>query len=161
MLGVTGPGSRGIFDLNQGVYTVMSYNSVLPMFQRFHERIKNVQLENLDFETCMYDYDSPGTVHYLDPPYVGTGVGVYEHAWTRDDLRRLLRAIRNMKGFCALSGYADAEIDAFDGWTDRITWDVSIGAEMKAFDENNNKEDYANVQEVDKAQEVLWIKEAK
>ncbi|MCY7397788.1 MAG: M10 family metallopeptidase C-terminal domain-containing protein, partial [Sphingomonas bacterium] len=26
MVGVTGPDSRGIFDLNQGVYTVMSYN---------------------------------------------------------------------------------------------------------------------------------------
>src|SRR3546814_12978342 len=30
MLGVAGSGSLGIYDLNQGVYTVMSYNDAYP-----------------------------------------------------------------------------------------------------------------------------------
>lgn len=137
--------------------TAMSYQSVLKLFNLYHSRILNVQLENLDFEQCALDYDSPDTVHYFDPPYIGTGAGVYEHSWSRDDLRRLLRLIPKLKGFCALSGYADEEIDACK-WSNRHTWKVGGGAEVKAFTAENNKEGHDNRNTNITSEEVLWIK---
>lgn len=130
--------------------------SGLKWFYPIHCRLQNIIIENLDFETCFNDFDSEDCVHYCDPPYIGTDPSVYKDKWTRDDLSRLLRCARNAKGFVALSGYADEQIDA-ESWSERHTWNVPANAEVKAFI-GNGKEKYVNVQEVDYVQEVLWIK---
>jgi len=132
----------------------------LKLFEPTHHRLKNVIIENLDFETCHRDFDGASAVHYFDPPYIGTDPGIYEGSWTRDDLSRLLRVCERSQGFVALSGYADEQIDSCTFWTRRETWEVSVMAEAAAFTEENNKSDLAHVKSTkDKVTEVLWIKE--
>jgi DNA adenine methylase len=129
----------------------------LPLFPIIHARLRNVTLENLDFETCMSDYDDESTVFYLDPPYAGTN-NVYEGSWSRDDLARLLRRVDKTRGFVALSSYADTQIDECKFWDERHTWEVPIMTETKGFVEGSCKEHLKDVKTTDYATEVLWIK---
>ncbi len=132
--------------------------AALPGFFGIHQRLKNVIVENLDFETCLKDFDSDDCVHYLDPPYLNTDGGVYEHKWTKDDQERLVRAVSRCKGFVALSGYANEINDSQTFWDERITWKVKANAEVKAFTAENYRIGRENVQEVDDVEECLWIR---
>lgn len=135
-------------------------HSSLKLFGAIHEHIKEKFIvENLDFEQCHKDYDSPDTVFYLDSPYIGTDPGIYEHKWTRDDTQRLLNTVGRSKGFCAVSGYADEQIDGAGFWDQRHVWEVSVNAEVRSFLPENFKAGLEHVQKVDTVQEVLWIKE--
>lgn len=134
--------------------------SSIPLFEPVHYRLQNVLLENLDFETCFNDYDSPDAVHYCDPPYIGTDPGIYEHSWTVDDLSRLLRCICNAHGFVALSGYPNELIDSQTFWTKRLEHKVPLKAEAKAYLPENNKEHMGDIKGAqDTVTEILWIKE--
>lgn len=134
-------------------------HSSLQLFMPIHYRFKNILVENLDFETCFKDFDSHDCVHYCDPPYLNTDPGLYCGGWSVDDLERLIRCIRNSHGFVALSHYSHELLDSQTFWTKRITWEVPITAEVQAFTKENNKQDFAHVQNVDYATEVLYIKE--
>ena len=118
----------------------------LEHFPKIHARIRYVQIENLDFETCFRDFDSEDTVHYFDPPYIGTDPGVYEHKWNRNDLARLIKCCHDSKGFVALSGYDDSQIQQESFWTRRESWPVKM---------KSNIEDKNTVRRT----ECLWIKE--
>ena len=52
------------------------------------ERLKNVVIENRDFESLIRVYDRPGALFYLDPPYHGTEK-YYEGGFSHDDHIRL------------------------------------------------------------------------
>lgn len=132
--------------------------SSLKLFEPIHHILRSIIVENLDFETCINDFDSSEAVIYCDPPYIGTDPSVYEHKWTRDHLSRLLRCGANSSGYFALSGYHDEQIDNESFWTNRYSWTVPANAEIKAFLSENNKSDKANVQEVDNITEYLWVK---
>jgi len=133
----------------------------LELFWPIHYRLRNVTIENLDFETCFRDFDGISAVHYFDPPYIGTDSGIYVgDAWTRDDLSRLLKCCEKAEGFVALSGYADEQIDSCKFWTNRITWEVAIMAEPHAFSETNYKAEMKDIKEgKGRAKEVLWVKD--
>lgn len=132
----------------------------LELFQSFHWKLRNFQLENLDFRTCIRDYDSHDAVIYCDPPYVGTDPGIYEHKFKESDLRDLLRLIEHGHGCYLLSGYDSPLIDSMDFWDHRYSWKVRLHSEAQAYTEENYKSDKENVQIVGLAEEVLWIKEA-
>ena len=51
-------------------------------------RLKNVVIENRDFESLIRVYDRPGALFYLDPPYHGTEK-YYEGGFSHDDHIRL------------------------------------------------------------------------
>jgi DNA adenine methylase len=132
----------------------------LELFWPIHYRLRRVIIENLDFETCFKDYDSENCVHYCDPPYIGTDPGIYAgSSWTRDDLARLLRCCEKARGFVALSGYADEQIDACTFWSKRVTWKIASMAETNAFSEENNKAQYRDIKQKTEVEEVLWIKD--
>lgn len=70
-------------------------------------RLKQVQIECLDFERLIKKYDSPNAFFYLDPPYVGT-----EHYYKStqvdfllDDHRRLASVLKGIQGKFMLSYY--------------------------------------------------------
>lgn len=132
----------------------------LKLFEPLHQKLQGFIIENLDWRVCVKDYDSFDCVHYFDPPYVGTDTGIFEHKFTRENLKELLHCIGNLQGFAALSGYADTDIDACDFWDERISWSVPISSEVMAFTKENNKQKCNRV-DYDRAEEVLWLKEAK
>lgn len=66
------------------------------------DRLKNVVIENRDFESLIKVYDRPGALFYLDPPYVGTE-SYYDADFSEQDHRRLNAILKNLKGRFILS----------------------------------------------------------
>jgi len=133
--------------------------SKLKLFPMIHSRIRNVQIENQDWERCVTDYDNPDTVFYLDPPYVDTDSGIYKSKMSHNDHRHLLDVVFSLKGFVALSGYPNPLYDERD-WDERRTWDAFISIKSAAYTDSNNKGHLKGLESRGTNTEVLWIKEA-
>lgn len=73
-----------------------------PIIRQAHHRLKTVVIENRDFESCIRQYDSPGTFFYLDPPYYGTE-DFYDAGFGKADHRRLRDVLGNVCGKWLLS----------------------------------------------------------
>lgn len=72
------------------------------------ERLRTVQIENLDFRDIIPRYDSKDTLFYLDPPYIPDTRKkrrVYDYEMSLDDHRDLVNILLNIKGKAVLSGY--------------------------------------------------------
>lgn len=71
-------------------------NKLAPMLEDLHERLAGVVIEQLPFERFIPRYDSPSTLMFLDPPYVGNeddyGKGLFARA-DHERLRDLLAAV--------------------------------------------------------------------
>lgn len=84
------------------------------------DRLQGVYIENIDALEVMGKFDSPETVHYVDPPYMieaRTRDGRYHHEYSYEDHVRLLWFLRQLKGKVILSGYRTHEYaDALKGW---------------------------------------------
>lgn len=127
----------------------------LPLFPAIHERIQNVQIENLDWRPILKDWDSEDTVFYIDPPYTGTDNSMYKDSnWQFKDLVELLNTIFNLEGYVAFSGYPLAAIDNFP-WDDRVEWEVSMSVKSVVNNERNNRSEEGKRFH---STEVLWIK---
>lgn len=80
------------------------YNVVdeLPLYK---ERLKDVIIENRDFENLIKTYDRPSAVFYIDPPYVQSE-GYYNKkyvSFNKDDHLRLNSVLKGIKGHFILS----------------------------------------------------------
>ena len=76
-----------------------------------HRRLSTVVIDQQDFERCIRQWDSPSTLFYIDPPYVGTE-GYYRAAFKTDDHARLADLLSGLQGRAVLSYYACREVDA-------------------------------------------------
>lgn len=121
-----------------------------------HERFKCVQIENADWRRILHDYDSYDTVFYLDPPYVDSTKGIYANEMNANDHREMIAAVFKLKGFAAVSGYANPLYDN-QKWDAKFSWDVQMTMKAMAFTEENNKTH--NDTNRGTVQECLWIKE--
>lgn len=132
----------------------------IKQFPIIHERFKNVQIENLDWSHILHDYDSHDTVFYCDPPYVDAYKGTYKYEMTIEDHQRFINNVFCLKGFVAISGYANPLYDN-QNWDNRLEWDSYVSIQAGALVETNHK---THLQDIDKrghAKEILWIKEAR
>ncbi len=91
------------------------------------ERFQGVVIESRDAQGCMGQHDGPGTLHYVDPPYLpetrstkkknGERYHAYAHELTAEDHADLLAYIQDLKGMVVLSGYPSALYDdALPAW---------------------------------------------
>lgn len=74
-------------------------------FIEISERLKNVLIENRDFENLIKVYDSGASFFYLDPPYYGTE-NYYKNqsqGFVKEDHERLRKCLGNLKGKFLLS----------------------------------------------------------
>lgn len=117
-------------------------------FWHFHERLKGVQIENLDWKDCITDYDSHSTVFYLDPPYWDSNQ--YVHTMNKADHRRMCDMIFASKGFFALSGYENSLYDEYP-------WDTVHVTTVK---ENFTPSEFTHKSRSSVRKEFLWVKEA-
>jgi len=109
------------------------------------KRIQNVVFECGDWLQSTLEYDSPDTVYYFDPPYLGADPRyLFNRLHTEEAHRKIITTIKKLKGFVAISGYAHPLYDDETFWTDRIEWkqNVSICRTERST-----------------VKEVLWIKE--
>lgn len=127
-------------------------------FEEIHERFRDVQVENLDWKDCMLDYDSHETVFYVDPDYLGTSKGIYQHQWTPDMHQDLLETIfTRIKGFVAVSGIASPLYDKYP-WDNRFSWEA-FRTIKSVTSGGNNKEHLAGQEERAHDTELLFVKE--
>ena len=82
-----------------------------PLIEQAHRRLKDVVVENKDFEKLIRQYDRPVSFFYCDPPYHATE-GYYqnigEDGFTERDHIRLRDTLLNMEGKFLLSYNDDA-----------------------------------------------------
>lgn len=137
----------------------------LALFPAIHNRLNNVQVENLDWRVCFKDFDSPESVYYLDPPFLGVQTRMYRHMMsTAEEHQEMLQKIFTMQSFVAVSAYNSKETsllyDRYD-WDDKIVWENHSTAVGLAFEtQTNNLIGKSAEIERTKIEECLYIKEA-
>jgi DNA adenine methylase len=85
-------------------------------------RLKQVQIENLDALDVIKRYDTSETLHYIDPPYMmdtRTGGVGYAHEFTNEQHIDLLNLITTVSGKVILSGYSNDIYSSYlVGWNE-------------------------------------------
>lgn len=134
-MGFGGDGTNGLYPT--GFRATVTSNLKLPAqewasypkaLRRIVDRLKGVVLENSDAMELIQRMDGPGTLHYVDPPYLpetrsqgnrrrGKGFHVYQHELENADHIRLLDILRAAQGMVILSGYpSQLYEDALPDW---------------------------------------------
>lgn len=134
----------------------------LKFFAPVHDRIRNVQIENLDWRHCLSDFDHHSMVFYLDPTYVKYAKGAYVHNMTTEDHHEMIDRIQHLDGFVALSGYDDEETRAIYNkypWSQILTWQQTTSSVALAFSDTNNRAGMEDSIKRHKVTESLWIRE--
>lgn len=74
---------------------------------RFVDRLRLVQIENLDWRSCLDRYDDLDALFYLDPPYVPETrrAGGYTHELGAEDHEELVERVLALQGCAIVSGY--------------------------------------------------------
>lgn len=136
-----------------------SLKNALKTFKSLNFRLRDVQIENLDWRYIIKDFSYKDSVIYCDPEYYST-VGMYNINMSKQDHIDLCEAIMKGQGFFALSGYdwPDHPYNNYD-WTAKKSWEVHEKAKGHAFTESNNLEGYKERMTRDRVKETLWIKD--
>lgn len=137
----------------------------LPLFGPIHARLHTVTIENLDWRTCLDDFDQTGFVWYLDPTYLDCAPGTYDHELSVGDHVELVARIPYLKGFVAVSSYdgptTKAIYDRAGVWDDCIKWERTTRALTQAFTETNSLLETETNTDRRPAKELLWIRRAR
>jgi len=89
--------------------------------RKVQERLKNVQIENLDYRELIEKYDREGICFYMDPPYFSK-TRVFKHKYryemVESDHVELVERLLKMKGIVMLSGYRNEVYEELErnGW---------------------------------------------
>lgn len=113
----TGFRARGI---RAGTTPPENWRRFPPILREVAERMQGVVIEQRPALDLIEMHDDPGTLFYLDPPYLpetrDAGVD-YNHEMTAEDHTGLLATIRGLAGKVVLSGYPSDVYDAaLPGW---------------------------------------------
>jgi DNA adenine methylase len=116
------------------------------------ERLRTVQIENMDCIDLIHKYDTPDTLFYLDPPYVHStrkesARFAYNYEMIDSQHNKLVDTLLNVKGNAILSGYDNEIYDKLleEGW-----FRISLGE----FKERSTKTIETTKQ---KREEILWV----
>lgn len=73
------------------------FKNAVEDLDKFANRLRNVQVENLDHSEVLDRFDDEDTVFYCDPPYVDEGDDLYSHAGEFDH-KRFVQALEDLEG---------------------------------------------------------------
>lgn len=97
--------------------TAKAYYNAVQIIRDFAERMKNVMIDNRDFREIIRVYDSPDTLFYVDPPYIGREK-YYAGGFTEQDHRDLAELLNKVSGKVVLSYYDHPLLDElYPNWT--------------------------------------------
>ena len=106
-----------IRDGGHGNRLVGALKTLQNRLRPIHTRLRTVLIEHLDWRDCVQRYDSPTTVMYLDPPYLGNGVNYKFNMRGENEHLSIAEQLRSAKGLWILSSYDTPEIRAmFNGY---------------------------------------------
>ena len=114
------------------------------------ERLKEVQLENLDILELIKKYDKEDTLFYLDPPYIHDTrkqKKSYDNEMTNEQHKELVDVLMGIKGKVVLSGYDHPIYNKLleSGWSK-----VVLGEYAKRGQKTNEGE-------LSKGKEFVWV----
>lgn len=84
------------------------YKSKVDHLFVFAERLRNVIIENLDFQALISKYDYEDCLFYVDPPYMGRDL--YSVTFTEDDHYALSELLHTIEGKVIISYYPSDEL---------------------------------------------------
>ena len=127
---------RGVFGVSPTHGPRFSLSRLEPLLEAAHERLEAVVFECLDWADLIPRYDTPETLFYLDPPYLGGesdyGAGIFD----RRQYARMAELLAGLKGAFILSINDRPEIrELFGGFQVepvRLSYTVSAGAGKEA-----------------------------
>ena len=102
------------------------------------DRLRDVQIENRDFELVLKTCDRPDTFFYLDPPYLPETRrdGEYLNEMTYQDHERLIDILKGIQGKVMLSGYPNGFYETL-GWKTKTFNTISTIANPRTFNNGN------------------------
>jgi DNA adenine methylase len=110
-VGIVEPGSwRNTTNTSRSKTAAEDWDNVHHLYI-IAKRLKNVQLENDDYNTIIRRYDSVETLFYLDPPYLQHTrskrwkENAYLHEFTQQQHEDLAQILHNIQGYAIISGY--------------------------------------------------------
>ncbi|WP_419737921.1 DNA adenine methylase [Ruegeria sp.] len=103
-----------------------------PLLEDLHTRLAGVVIECLGWEAFIARYDAPGTLFYLDPPYLGHEGDYGPHMFARADFARMAQILKGIKGRFILSINDRAEIREIFAWADCEEVETRYSANAKA-----------------------------
>lgn len=114
------------------------------------ERLKTVQIENMDYKDLIKKYDGKDTLFYLDPPYIHKTRQMtyqYTHEMTDQQHEEMINILLHIKGKAILSGYDNEIYNKLldNGWRKMFLGEYDKRSE-KAINESRNK-----------GKEFIWI----
>ena len=114
------------------------------------ERLKEVQVENLDILELIKKYDKEDTLFYLDPPYISDTrkqKKSYDYEMTDEQHKELVDTLIGVKGKVVLSGYDHLIYNKLldNGWSK-----VVLGEYAKRSQKTNEGE-------LSKGKEFVWV----
>jgi DNA adenine methylase len=94
----------------------VGYQSACREIEQFAKRMRGVMIEHDDFRTIIKKYDSPDTLFYVDPPYIGKEK-YYAGGFTEQDHRDLAELLNRIQGKAIVSYYDDPLLlEIYPGW---------------------------------------------
>jgi DNA adenine methylase len=90
---------------------------------RIAERLREVQIENIEALDLIRRLDYPESLFYVDPPYVGetrSAPDSYYYELSEREHRELSETLQGLSGYVLLSGYESdlyADLYGSRGWT--------------------------------------------
>ncbi|MFI3211682.1 MAG: DNA adenine methylase [Peptostreptococcaceae bacterium] len=103
-------------------------NNIEVNLPRCIDKVKNIEVWNIDALKCIDICNSEDYVLYLDPPYIkstrSSKKDVYEHEYTDEDHIKLIEKLKTIKASVILSGYQN---DLYDellkfGWSKKTNF---------------------------------------
>ena len=114
----SGDQKRGGFAMPSitGRNPVQSFRNAVDSLKAIAERLRNVCIENLDYQECIRRYDSKDTLFYCDPPYLNTA-HYYGNTFTQDDHCTLFELLHGIKGQAMVTHYENELYnELYKGW---------------------------------------------
>jgi DNA adenine methylase len=100
--------------------TVSQWNNGIKKLLPVIERIKEIQIENRDYQTLIKKIDFPGAFFYCDPPYpdqVRNSKKDYKYEFSENDHYELSVLLHNIQGKAMISSYdGDLMNDLYFDW---------------------------------------------
>jgi len=162
--GFSGKNSR---NFSEGCWSRGFTNNVATVFTNkvskldlIRERLKHVQVDNIEAIACIQYWDSSDTLFYLDPPYIHDtrkSKQDYHHEADDNHHRLLVDTLLSIKGQAVLSGYEHEIYEPLlqNGWH-KVEIDTSCHAAGRVRGSKLRGEDAAR-QHVNRV-EVLYLK---
>ncbi len=90
-------GNHSTFAVSRTSPGVSSRANVVSALRALNARLDRVAVEHLPWQRCVSLYDSPGTLFFLDPPYLAADTHIYR-GWREADMEELAAALDGLRG---------------------------------------------------------------